>query len=46
MNINLPIFERKEAGNVMIATLGLGPLSKRREGKTPRKVEQWIADHD
>jgi ATP-dependent Clp protease ATP-binding subunit ClpA/ATP-dependent Clp protease ATP-binding subunit ClpC len=44
VHITIPIFERRVGGDYEIATMGLGVLDRKYNGKTPNKLEQHIAD--
>ena len=44
MRATIPIFERRSFSRVECVTLGLGPDTKRREGKNPRKAEAKLIE--
>ena len=44
MNFTIPLYERRENGEVYCATLGLGPMSQAREGRNLHKVHAGIMD--
>jgi ATP-dependent Clp protease ATP-binding subunit ClpA/ATP-dependent Clp protease ATP-binding subunit ClpC len=42
LQVTIPLFERQRFGWYEVATVGLGPLSRRREGRSPHKIDAQI----